>query len=70
MIKITHLDNQESMLNAELIEAVDATPDTLITLITGRKLMVKESVDEVVAAIKKYKKDIFSAFLDDVKHGK
>ena len=64
MIKITHLNDRESMVNAELIEFVESTPDTLITLVTGKKLMVKENAEDIVAAIKNYKKEIFSAFLD------
>lgn len=67
MIKITHLNDQEAVLNAELIEFVEATPDTLITITTGKKLMVKESVEDIVSRVKLYKKDIFSAFLDDQK---
>lgn len=64
MIKITLLNEHETVLNAELIEFVEATPDTLISLTTGKKIMVKESVEDIVKAVKAYKKDIFSAFLD------
>jgi flagellar protein FlbD len=67
MIKITHLNDQEAIVNAELIEFVEATPDTLITLTTGKKIMVKESVGEICEAVKKYKTCIFSAFLDYVR---
>ncbi len=48
MIKLTRLDDTEIVLNANLIEYVEATPDTVITMTTGRKYIVKESVDEVI----------------------
>ncbi len=58
MIHVTRLNGAEFVLNAELIREVEATPDTIITLITGEKLMVREPVDEVVAAVLEYRKQI------------
>jgi len=58
MITITRLNDKEIVLNCELIELVEANPDTTITTTTGRKLIVKESVEDIVAATKKYKKEI------------
>jgi len=49
------------VLNCELIELVEANPDTTITTTTGRKLIVKESVEDIVIATKKYKRDIHSS---------
>ncbi|MBD3221086.1 flagellar protein [bacterium] len=48
MIKVTKLNGRELVVNADLIEFVEATPDTLISLTTGRKVMVLEELDEVV----------------------
>jgi flagellar protein FlbD len=48
MIKVTKLNGRELVLNADLIEFVEATPDTLISLTTGRKVMVLEAMDEVI----------------------
>jgi flagellar protein FlbD len=48
MIKVTKLNGRELVVNADLIEFVEATPDTLISLTTGRKLMVLEELDEVI----------------------
>jgi len=48
MIKVTKLNGRELVVNADLIEFVEATPDTLISLTTGRKVMVLEDLDEVV----------------------
>lgn len=46
------------MVNAELIKTVEATPDTVITLTTDQKLIVKETVDEVIAKVVAYKRRI------------
>lgn len=48
MIKVTRLNGSEIVINADLIESVEATPDTVISLTTGRKYVVHESVDEVM----------------------
>jgi flagellar protein FlbD len=56
MIELTKLQNAKIVVNAELIEFVESTPDTLITTITGKKLMVKESVDEVIKMVVAYKR--------------
>ncbi len=58
MIELTKLNGNEFIVNAELIETIEATPDTVITLINGRKMMVKENVDEVVTKAVNYKKQI------------
>ena len=48
MIKLTHLGGEVFVLNADLIRYVEARPDTFITLTTGERLVVGESMDEVV----------------------
>lgn len=48
MINVTKLNGSEMVLNADLIESVETTPDTLIGLTTGRKVMVKETLDDIV----------------------
>jgi len=48
MIKVTKLIGSELVVNADLIEFVESTPDTLISLTTGRKVMVREPLDDVV----------------------
>ncbi|MDD5308941.1 MAG: flagellar FlbD family protein [Deltaproteobacteria bacterium] len=59
MIKLTRVNHQEFFLNAEVVLTVESTPDTIITLTTGQKLMVVEPVDEVIARIVGYKRAIF-----------
>ncbi|MGE5591734.1 MAG: flagellar FlbD family protein [Bacillota bacterium] len=60
MIKVTRLGGKATLLviNADLIEIVESTPDTVITLTTGNKMVVRESVDEVVARVIAYKRAI------------
>jgi len=45
------------VVNAELIELIESTPDTILTLTTGKKIMVKESVEEVVEKVKVYMRE-------------
>lgn len=56
MIMITRLNGTSVMVNPELIELIEHTPDTLITLTTGNKLNVLEPVDEVVRRILEYRR--------------
>lgn len=62
MIAIKRLNNQEIWINPHLIESIEATPDTVISLTTGKRLVVKESVTELVAKIIKYRKTIGDKF--------
>jgi len=48
MITVTRLNNKGMVLNAELIKTVESTPDTLITLINGDRMLVIESPEEIV----------------------
>ena len=52
MIQVTRLNGLPVMVNADLIKFVEATPDTLVSLTTGEKLMVQESVDVVAARVR------------------
>jgi len=49
MIKLTRLNGCLLVLNSDLIKSAQASPDTMITLLTGEKLIVRESCTEVVA---------------------
>ena len=55
MIKVTKLNGNELVVNADLIEFIESTPDTLISLTTGRKIMVLEELDEVVKRAVSYR---------------
>lgn len=56
MIKVTRINNSRLVLNADLIESVESTPDTLISLTTGKRIMVKESIDEVITRVTDFKR--------------
>jgi flagellar protein FlbD len=56
MIKVHRLNGQEILINAELIEAVEAIPDTSIVLYTGNRYVVKESCDDVLESVLEYKR--------------
>ena len=51
MIRLTRLDRQEVALNCDLIESIDARPDTTIRLVTGQFLVVREGVEDVLERI-------------------
>lgn len=59
MIELTKLNGKEISVNPDLIEIVESTPDTVITLTTGRKLIVKESRQEVKNLVLLYRRSVF-----------
>lgn len=60
MIKVTRLKSEDELvLNAELIETIEETPDTVITLVNGKKMIVEESMDEIVRKVMDYRRAIF-----------
>lgn len=59
MIEVTKMSGINIVLNDDLIETVEETPDTVITLTTGKKLIVKESRQEIINLVKLYKKELF-----------
>lgn len=56
MIDLTRLNNRPLTVNADLIKYVEQAPDTVITLVTGEKLVVKESADEVVQRVIRFRR--------------
>lgn len=63
MIELTRLNEVKFSINPELIEIIETTPDTVITLTTGRKFIVKESRQEVKNLVLSYKREIFGELL-------
>lgn len=68
MIKLIKLDGQPLILNADWIQTVENTPDTLITLTNGTKLYVQDSVEKVLDEFKRYKRETVWAKEDDHDH--
>ena len=60
MIYVTRLNHTPVVLNCDLIEHIETTPDTVISLTTGQKMMVLESADEVVDRVIRYRRSIFA----------
>ncbi len=60
MIEITKMNGQKVLVNPDLIELVEETPDTVMTLTTGRKIIIKESRQDVKNLVKLYRQDIFA----------
>ena len=58
MILVTHLNGNPYYINAELIQAVESTPDTILTLTTREKILVKEKAGQVVERIIQYQQRV------------
>ena len=56
MIRVTRFNKTILYVNADMIEFLESTPDTIITLNTGRKVLVRETVDEVIDKVVTYKR--------------
>jgi flagellar protein FlbD len=58
MIRLTRINQAPLVLNSDLIEHVEATPDTVIALTTGQKIMVRESAEEVIQKVIEFRRAI------------
>lgn len=56
MIQLTHFRGVEFMLNAELIEMIETTPDTVVTMVSGKKYLVQESLKEIQERVIDYRR--------------
>ena len=60
MIEVTKMNGTKILINPDLIEIVEETPDTVISFTTGKKIIVKERRQEVKNLVKSYKRDIYA----------
>ncbi|AFK86796.1 flagellar FlbD family protein [Thermoanaerobacterium saccharolyticum] len=58
MISVTKLNGDEFVVNADMIEFIEETPDTVISLISGKKVVVKEKKDDIIRKVIEYKRKI------------
>ncbi|OIQ59573.1 flagellar protein FlbD [Moorella thermoacetica] len=58
MIKVTTLDKREMILNAELIERIESVPETVITLTSGKKILVTQTAEEIMERVIAYRRQI------------
>ncbi len=56
MIRVTRINDQELVINADLIEFVEAIPDTIISLTTGKKIIVRESTSDIIERVAAFKR--------------
>jgi flagellar protein FlbD len=59
MVRLTRLNHAPIVLNSDLIEHIDITPDTVITLTTGQILRVRETAEEVIQRILEFRRRVF-----------
>ncbi|QDU26964.1 Flagellar protein (FlbD) [Anatilimnocola aggregata] len=59
MIRLTRLDGEEFILNAELIRYIESRPDTFVTLTSGERMIVREPMDEVMLRAVRYQQTKF-----------
>ena len=60
MIPLTRLNHQPFAVNSDLIKFVEQAPDTVLTLVTGEKIVVRESSTEVLARVMEFRRSIFA----------
>jgi len=58
MIELTRLNKSSIYINDELVETIEETPDCVITFVSGRKLVVKDKIEEIVEKIKSYRMEV------------
>ena len=66
VIDVTRINNPRFVLNCDLIQTVEETPDTVITLTTGTKYVVKESCEEIKKKVLEYKRSIISVLNENM----
>ena len=60
MIEVTKINGTKVLVNPDLIEVVEETPDTVVFFTTGRKIIIQESRQEIKNLVKSYRKEIFA----------
>ena len=61
MIRLSKLNGADFVLNCDLIETVEETPDTVISTVNGKKIVVKENIEEITAKVIEFKRKILFA---------
>ena len=64
MILLTRLGGHELAVNPDLIERAEATPDTVITMVDGHKLVIAESLDELVTRVRRWRASVAAEALE------
>ncbi len=68
MIQLTRLNNSPLMVNSDLVKFVEQSPDTVITLINGEKILVRERADEVLNRIVEFRRSVMQGIIPIADH--
>ena len=63
MIHLTRLNNHPLVVNSDLIKFVEQAPDTVITLVSGEKIVVRESAEEVLDLVVQFRRSVLQGFI-------
>lgn len=61
MIELTRFGGGRFVLNSDLIEAVEANPDTVVTMVNGHRYVVKETPEDIIGKVVEFKRRVFEA---------
>jgi flagellar protein FlbD len=59
MVQLTRLNHETFLLNCDLIEQIEITPDTVITLTNSHRLLVLETAEEVVRRVQEFRRSVY-----------
>jgi flagellar protein FlbD len=65
MIQLTRLNNQPIAVNSDLIKFVEQAPDTVLTLVTGEKIVVRESATQILEQIVQFRRSVLRGLCSD-----
>jgi len=68
MIQLTKLNGHQVVVNSDLIEFIEETPDTVITLTTNDKLVVKERMADIVSKVVSYRRQLAGLVEKEIEH--
>ena len=69
MIRVTQINGEEIVVNAELIETIEKAHDTIITLTTNRRIRVQEGIELIIDRVVEYRRRIFSPDIEKKSQG-
>jgi flagellar protein FlbD len=68
MIQLTRLNNSPLIVNSDLVKFVEQSPDTVITLVNGEKILVREKADEVLKRIVEFRRSVLQGIVAVTTH--
>ena len=68
MIQLTRLNGQLLVVNSDLIKFIEQSPDTVLTLVTGEKIIVRETLDELLKKVVAFRQSILRGLAPDLRY--